>query len=92
MTHRYFRTDEATYESVRTTLDAAWGLPNALGTVTCIAPSATAPRDEQNRLLVAVRESFTTFTVASEMLPQLLATGLVEEINESAYRQVCDSP
>lgn len=92
MTHRFFRADEATYETVRATLDAAWGLPNALGTQTCISPAAVAPHDTQGRVLVAVPVAFTTFTVADEMLPNLLAVGAVEEISEPQYRLVVDLP
>jgi len=92
MTHRFFSADEATYETVRATLDAAWGLPNALGTHTCIAPATSAPRDERGRVLVAVPIAFTTFTVADEMLPNLLAVGAVEEISEPEYRLVVDLP
>jgi hypothetical protein len=90
MTHRFFRADEATYETVRSTLDAAWGLPNALGTQTCIAPASVATRDTQGRVLVAVPVAFTTFTVADEMLPQLLAGGAIDEITETEYRSVVD--
>lgn len=88
MTHRFFRADEATYEQVRLALNSAWGLPNAIGTVTCIVPVDSAPRDDDGRVLVAVRQEFTSFTVAVDMLPQLLAAGLVEEIDQAAYMAV----
>lgn len=86
MSQRFFRSDEATYEGIRQTLDQAWGLPNERGTTTCVQPAATAPRDGQGRVLLAVDSAFTEFTVAAEMLPQLLASGAVTEIAEAQYR------
>lgn len=83
---RFFRSTEAVYEQARATLDAAWGLPNDTGTVTCIEPAATAPRDAEGRVLLAVDDSFCTFTVAVDLLPQLLESGAVEEIDEATYR------
>lgn len=84
---RFFRTDnDGIYEQARATLDAAWGLPDKLGTVTCIEPAATAPRDSQGRVLLAVADEFCTFSVAVELLPQLIASGAVEEIDAETYR------
>lgn len=88
MSQRYFRSTEAVYESVRQSLDAAWGLPNSLGTATCIEPAATAPRDTSGRIVLAVKQQFCTFTVAADLLPQLLASGAVEEIDEATYMAV----
>jgi len=83
---RYFRTtSDAVYEQARQTLDAAWGLPNDRGTVTCIDPAATAPRDLQGRIVLAVDDEFCAFTVAVDLLPQLLASGAVEEIDAATY-------
>lgn len=86
MSQRFFRSDSATYESVRHTLDQAWGLPNGAGTVTCIQPAATAPKDGQGRVVLAVDAAFCDYTVAADLLPQLLASGAVEEITDSDYR------
>ena len=85
---RYFRTaSDEVYEQARLTLDAAWGHPNeATKTVTCIDPAAVAPRDAQGRIVLAVPDSFCQFTVAADLLPQLLAAGVVEEIDEATYR------
>lgn len=86
---RYFRClagDEA-YENVRLTLDAAWGHPNAeTKTVTCIDPAAVAPRDAEGRIVLAVDDAFCTYSVAVDLLPQLLASGAVDEIDQSTYR------
>ena len=83
---RFFRTaSDAVYEQARATLDAEWGLPDDKGTATCIEPAATAPRDSQGRIVLAVNDEFCSFTVAVDLLPQLLASGAVEEIDEAAY-------
>ena len=82
---RFFRSADSVYEQVRSTLDAAWGLPNDLGTVTCIEPAATAPQDARGRVLLGVDDSFCTYSVAAELLPQLLASGAVEEIDRETY-------
>lgn len=88
MSQRYFRTaDESLYEQVRLGLDVAWGHPSG-GTVTCIDPAAVAPRDAQGRILLAVKPEFTEFPAASAMLPDLLASGAVEEITAAEYQPV----
>jgi hypothetical protein len=83
--HRFFRADAATYESVRTTLDAAWGLPNDKGTTTCFAPVAAAPHDAQGRVLVGLLPEWCTWEPAATLLPQLIASGAVAEITEADY-------
>lgn len=88
MSQRYFRTaDVALYEQVRLGLDAAWGHPRG-GTLTCIDPALVAPRDAQGRILLAVNEEFTKFPAAAAMLPNLLASGAVEEIAAAEYLPV----
>lgn len=82
---RFFVASEAVYEQVRLTLDAAWGHPRE-GTATCVEPAATAPRDAMGRVLLAVHAEFCQYPVASEMLPQLLASGAVAELTEAEYR------
>jgi hypothetical protein len=89
---RYLRSADAVYEQARLSLDAAWGLPNDAGTVTCIEPAATAPRDAQGRIVLAVDDSFCAYTVAVDLLPQLLASGAVEEIDREAYMAAVSEP
>jgi hypothetical protein len=80
---RCFRTtSDAIYEQARLTLDAAWG--HAAPT-TCIEPAATAPRDSQGRIVLAVNDEFCEYSVAVELLPQLLASGAVSEIDRETY-------
>lgn len=83
---RYFRATAAVYEQARAALDTAWGLPNDTGTVTCIEPAATAPRDAQGQVVLAVNDEFCAYAVASDLLPQLLTSGAVEEIDAATYR------
>lgn len=79
----YFRvSDDSVYEQVRLGLDAAWG---HVPPVTCVDPAAVAPRDPQGRILLAVRPEFVAFDAVAAMLPQLLASGVVEEIDEATY-------
>jgi hypothetical protein len=87
---RCFRTaDAALYESIRLQLDAAWGHPTPDGkTLTCFDPAAVAPRDDAGRLLLAVHDEFVTWEPAATLLPQLLASGAVEEIDAAAYQAV----
>lgn len=85
---RYFRTaDAGLYESIRLQLDAAWGHPNA-DTMTCIDPVAVAPRDGQGRVLLAVNDEFCAYEDVAVVLPGLIASGSVEEIDEAAYQPV----
>jgi hypothetical protein len=83
---RHFRSTETVYEQVRAALDAAWRLPNALGTQTCIEPSATAPRDAQGLVVLAVHDEFASWEPAATLLPQLLLSGQAEEITASEYQ------
>jgi hypothetical protein len=90
---RFFRTSvDDVYEQARLTLDAAWGLPDQRGTMTCIEPAASAPRDAQGRILLAVADEFCTYSVAVDLLPQLLASGVVEEIDRETYMATMPSP
>lgn len=85
---RYFRIpDDKTYESLRRRLDEAWGHPTPDGrTLTCVTPAADAPRDSAGRILLAVPTRFCAFEVVAAMLPDLLASGAVEEITAAEYQ------
>lgn len=81
---RFFRASESVYEQVRSTLDAAWGLPSH-GQQTCIDPAAVALKDAGGMCLLAVFSEFCNYSVAVDLLPQLLASGAVEEIDAATY-------
>lgn len=79
----FFRiTDDAVYEQVRLGLDAAW---DHQPPTTCVDPAAVAPRDADGNILLAVRPEFVAFDAVAEILPSLLASGVVVEITEADY-------
>jgi hypothetical protein len=91
--HRYFRTDnDGLYESIRLQLDAAWMLPNNLGTATCIPPAAKAQRDSQGRILLAAPLAFCEYPEVAALLPDLLSAGMVEEIDSATYQAFLPPP
>lgn len=86
---RHFRSSHAVYEQVRATLDAAWGYPNAeTKTETAIPPASDLPTDEHGRVYLAISDAYCDYLLPSEMLPELLASGAVEEVDEAAYRAI----
>jgi len=93
MTMRFFRSTDAVYESIRTQLDGAYGYPNAdTKTLTSITPAADAPHDTQGRVYLAISGEYCEYNLPAELLPQLLASGAVEEIAEDAYRAAVEPP
>jgi hypothetical protein len=90
---RYFREEtNGIYEQVRNVLDEAWNLPDDKGTETCMRPAASAHRDPQGRIVVALKDFFCDWEPAVSMLPQLLGSGDVSEITESDYRSAVEEP
>jgi len=90
---RYFRSTSAVYEAVRAQLDAAYGYPNAeTKTLTSITPAADAPHDAQGRVYLAISADYCEYNFPAELLPQLLASGAVEEITEAEYQAAMDQP
>lgn len=88
---RFFRSTLGLYESLRGQLDAAYGYPNAeTKTETSIPPGATLPTDRNGLVYLAVMNEFCDYVLPSEMLPQLLASGAVEELTAQAYFAVAD--
>jgi hypothetical protein len=86
----FFRiADDFMYEQVRLGLDAAWG---HVPPETCVDPAAVAPRDSQGRILLAVRPEFVAFDAVAAMLPDLLASGAVVEIDEATYQAAMPQP
>lgn len=85
MESRFFcAATDSVYESVRATLDAQWGLP-AAGQMTCFDPVRAAVRDALGRPLIAVNAAFCEYDAVKSILPQLLTSGSVVEISETAY-------
>jgi hypothetical protein len=92
MTKRFFRSDETTYEAIRLQLDAAWGHGPNTGATTCYEPFATALRDAGGRALLAVAAKFCDFESVSALLPGLLASGAVEEIDAETFFTAIQKP
>lgn len=82
--------NDAVYEQARATLDAAWGLPNTRGTVTCISPVEKALRYRDGRPMVAVSEEWCGWNPADALLPSLLSSGAVTEITAEQYWAAVD--
>lgn len=86
---RYFRSTPTIYEQARSTLDAAWGYPNAeTKTETAIPPVGDLPTDGQGRVYLAISAAYCDYILPSEMLPELLASGAVEEVDAATYQAV----
>jgi hypothetical protein len=85
---RYFTAaSDEVYEQARLALDAAWGLPNEVGTQTCILPVSAAPH-LGDRPMVAVADEWCGWPPADTLLPQLISSGAVEEIDAATYHAV----
>lgn len=89
--NRFFRSSPEVYETVRLQLDAAFGYPDGV-TSTVWEPLANAQRDTHGRCLLAVRAESCERPQVAAMLPQLLASGAVEEISEDEYRASIQQP
>jgi hypothetical protein len=84
MSNRYFRTsDEIFYEQIRLLLDNSWGIEPPQ---TCIEPSLTAPRDSNGYILLGVNKEFCNYPIIIDLLPQILQSGIVQEIDENTFR------
>jgi len=83
---RYFRATAAVYADICVQLDAAYGYPNpATKTERALPLAASLPADSSGRLYLAVSQEKCEYILPSEMLPQLLAAGLVEEIDAATF-------
>lgn len=86
---RYFRALPAVYASICSQLDAAYGYPNAETKTERTLPLASdLPTDGQGRLYLAVDAAYCEFILPGEMLPELLASGAVEELTAVQYEAV----
>lgn len=91
-THRFFvAASDAICEQVRGTLDAAWGHPNDQAE-TCFLPASKLPHDASGRPLLAVDAPFCEYEAVQAMLPQLLASGAVQELTRSQYKTAAVRP
>lgn len=86
---RYFRSSPAVYASICEQLDAAYGYPNeSTKTQRTLPPVSELPADGEGRVYLAVSAEYCEFNLPSEMLPQLIAAGVVEEITAEQYAAI----
>lgn len=90
MTHRFFRSDESTYEAVRSALDQAWGL--AENGTTCIEPADSAPRDSSGMILLGVHATFCEWLPANDLLASCISQGSAVEISMLQYFDALPAP
>jgi hypothetical protein len=93
---RYFRSTESVYQVVCSQLDAAYGYPNATTkTLRSLPLASELPHDSQQRVYIAIDADYCNYILPSELLPQLLASGAIEEITQSQYQAMmppCSPP
>lgn len=86
MNARYFRSTPAVYGGICQQLDAAYGYPNAeTKTERALPPVSELPVDNQGRVYLAISQEYCDYILPSEMLPELLASGAVEEVDAATY-------
>jgi hypothetical protein len=86
---RFFRSTPAVYANICAQLDEAYGYPNAeTKTLRTLPLTADLPSDGQGRVYLAVSAEYCDYNLPSELLPQLIAAGLVEEITAEQYAAV----
>lgn len=86
---RYFRSTPSVYATICSQLDAAYGYPNAETKTERTLPLAVdLPSDKQGRVYLAISSEYCDFILPGQMLPDLLASGAVEEITASQYAGV----
>lgn len=91
---RYFRAESAeVYEAVRANLDAAYGYPSeATKTVTAICPASDAPTDNTGRVYMIASEAECDFPAVASLLPQLLGSGLAQEVDAQQFGEAFPTP
>lgn len=86
---RYFRSTDEILTQVTAQLDAAYGYPNAeTKTNTALPNPSECPHDSEGRVYVAVDDTYCDFILPSQMLPQLMASGLAEEVDAALWDEV----
>jgi hypothetical protein len=84
---RFFRSNAAVYDGICSQLDAAYGYPNEeTKTLRTLPLAANLPHDAEGRVYLAVSDEYCEYVLPSQLLPQLLASGAVEEVAEAQYK------
>jgi len=91
--NRYFRSTPDVYLLVCSQLDTAYGYPNeSTRTHRTLPAVADLPSDNEGRLYLAISAEYCSFDLPSQLLPQLIDMGAVEEITEQQYGSVTQTP
>ena len=86
---RYFRSTPAVYADICAQLDVAYGYPNTeTKTQRSLPITADLPADGQYRVYLMISAAYCEYNLPSELLPQLIAAGMVEEISAEQYAAV----
>jgi hypothetical protein len=86
---RYFRAIPAVYAAVCEQLDLAYGYPNyEMKTLRTLPLASELPGDDQGRVYLAIEKRFCEFDLPSQLLPELLSSGMVEEITAAQFDAV----
>jgi hypothetical protein len=90
---KYFRSLAATYINICAMLDAAYGYPNAETKTERTLPLVSElPADSAGRVYLVMSSRECEYEVPSQILPDLLANGDVEEITAEEYMGVFPPP
>jgi len=91
--NRYFRSTPDVYLLVCGQLDAAYGYPNETTKTQRTLPATDElPADATGRVYLAISAEYCDYVLPSQMLPQLIDIGAVEEITEEEYIAVVPRP
>jgi hypothetical protein len=83
---RYFRSTPAVYADICAQLDAAYGYPNeATKTLRTLPLTAELMADLQGRVYLEIPAAYCDYILPGQMLPELLASGAVEEVTQAEY-------
>ena len=86
---RYFRSMPDVYAAVSSQLDAAYGYPNAeTKTERTLPLVANLPTDGQGRVYLSISAEYCDYILPGQMLPELLDSGVVEEVTQGEYESL----
>lgn len=84
---RYFRSNVSVYSDLSRQLDEAYGYPKPeLKTERVLPLASELPTDSDGRVYLSIAADYCDYAIPAQVLPQLLASGAVEEIDADAYR------
>lgn len=81
------------YLAISSQLDEAYGYPSAeTKTARTLPLVEMLPADEQGRIYLSVSADYCNYILPGEMLPDLLASGDVEEVTAEQYAAILPQP